>query len=124
MNEQGELPGLITSRGRWWGTDVKTSGKPRSIWWARAANLTIYAEVKWTNEAVGLKILTGLLEKSQLIHSLDKYYIVFSKRGFQRGCGILEQSDKIRLVSFWSKALLIGVIRTFLADRPVCQSNC
>ena len=101
MNEQGELPGLITSRGRWWGTDVENKREAEIDLVGKGGNLTIYAEVKWTNEAVGLKILTGLLEKSQLIHSLDKYYIVFSKRGFSTGAvEFAEQSDKIRLVSF------------------------
>ena len=46
----------------------------------------LFGECKWTNEKVDLGVLEGLVEKSQLFHHDNKYYYLFAKNGFTKGC--------------------------------------
>ena len=49
-------------------------------------NKALFAECKWTNENVDVGVLEKLIERSSLFHYEEKYYYLFSKTGFTKGC--------------------------------------
>ena len=59
-------------------------------------NTALFVECKWTNEKVDLGVLEGLAEKSQLFHYENKYYYLFAKNGFTKGC--VEKAEEMRNV--------------------------
>ena len=49
-------------------------------------NTALFAECKWTNEKVDLGVLETLVKRSNLFSYKTKYYYLFSKSGFTKGC--------------------------------------
>ncbi len=49
-------------------------------------NTAFFAECKWTNEKADLGVLETLIKRSELFNYKIKYYYLFSKSGFTRGC--------------------------------------
>jgi hypothetical protein len=77
----------FTDIGRWWGTNPKTRQQVEIDIIGTADKTTaLFGECKWTNEKVDLSILEGLVEKSKLFHYQNKYYYLFAKTGFTKGC--------------------------------------
>lgn len=84
----------FTDIGRWWGTNPKTRGQVEiDIIGTADKNTALFGECKWTNEKVDLGVLDGLVEKSQLFHCANKYYYLFAKSGFTKGC--LEKAEEM-----------------------------
>ncbi len=78
-----KAPISFYSLGRWWGTDPKTKSQVEiDIVGEADKENALFAEVKWTGEKVGVKVLKDLIEKSRLFPHLIKHYYVFSKSGF------------------------------------------
>lgn len=101
LNKQGDLPALITSRGRWWGNNSKLKREEEIDLIGYGKDLAVFCEVKWTNKKVDIDVLESLMEKSMLFSSIEKHYILFSKSGFTKR--IMEKTkdnEGIQLVSF------------------------
>lgn len=88
--------------GRWWGTNPKTRQQVEiDIMGTANKNTALFGECKWTNEKVDLGVLEGLVEKSQLFHYENKYYYLFAKNGFTKGClDKAEEMGNVILVSY------------------------
>ena len=54
----------------------------------------IFAECKWTNEKVNLKILNHLIEKSKIFNYKNNYYYIFAKSGFKKSIVEFVQNNK------------------------------
>lgn len=77
----------FTDIGRWWGTNSKTRQQVEIDIIGTADNYAaLFAECKWTNEKVDLGVLEGLVTKSELFHYQNRYYYLFAKNGFTKGC--------------------------------------
>ena len=88
--------------GRWWGNNPKLKKQEEiDIIAVDNEDKMILGECKWKNGLVGENILESLLKKGEMFDHKEKYYYVFSKKGFTSKC--IEKSkklDKIRLVCF------------------------
>lgn len=91
----------FTNIGRWWGTDSKTRQQVEiDIVGTADKNTALFGECKWTNEKVDLNVLERLVEKSKLFHYENKYYYLFAKSGFTKGCtDKAEEMGNVFLVS-------------------------
>ena len=77
----------FTDIGRWWGTNPKTKQQVEiDILGTVDKNTALFGECKWTNEKVDLGVLEDLVEKSSLFHHPNKFYYLFAKSGFTKGC--------------------------------------
>lgn len=72
--------------GRWWGTNHKTRAQEEIDIMGTDKNTALFAECKWTNEKVALGVLETLVERSNLFHYKQKYFYLFAKTGFTKGC--------------------------------------
>lgn len=101
LNKEGKLPKLITSRGRWWGSNPKLKREEEIDLVGYGKNLAVFCEVKWTNKKVDMDILHKLVEKSMMFSEPEKHYILFSKSGFtKRLIDEAKDDGRIQLVSF------------------------
>ena len=83
----GNSPIEFTSLGRWWGTDPRIKSQTEiDIMGEQDKNTALFAECKWTNEKVDLKILETLISRSQLFPHKNVHLFLFSKSGFTKGC--------------------------------------
>ncbi len=72
--------------GRWWGTNPQTKSQEEIDIMGTDKDSALFAECKWTNEKVNLGILETLLERSKLFPYKNKYFYLFAKNGFTKGC--------------------------------------
>ena len=83
----GKSPVEFSDLGRWWGSNPKTKAQEEiDIVGAADKTTALFAECKWTNEKVDLPVLEKLIDRSKLLHYPNKYYYLFSKTGFTKGC--------------------------------------
>lgn len=83
----GNCPIEFKSLGRWWGNDPKEKSQAEiDIMGEQDKNTALFAECKWINEKVDLSVLETLIKHSELFHYKTKYYYLFSKSGFTKGC--------------------------------------
>lgn len=91
---KGECMIDFTDIGRWWGTNSKTRQQVEiDIMGTADKNKALFGECKWTNEKVDLGVLDVLVEKSKLFNYRNKYYYLFAKTGFTKGCR--EKADEM-----------------------------
>lgn len=91
---KGECMIDFTEIGRWWGTNSKTRQQVEiDIMGTADKNKALFGECKWTNEKVDLGVLDVLVEKSKLFNYRNKYYYLFAKTGFTKGCR--EKADEM-----------------------------
>lgn len=92
----------FTDIGRWWGTNTRTKQQVKiDIMGMADKNTVLFGECKWTNEKVDLSILEGLIEKGELFHYQNKYYYLFAKNGFTKGCrDKAEEMGNVVLVAY------------------------
>jgi AAA+ ATPase superfamily predicted ATPase len=82
-NVKRELPFVFEKIGRWWGTNnITRSQEEVDIVVAGGTNMII-GECKWRNEKTDIQVLNRLIEKGNLFRTFEKYYALFSKRGFK-----------------------------------------
>lgn len=88
------FPFEIEKLGSWWDKDkeidILAIGKKGEI---------LFGECKYSNKAVGTDIYIKLKEKSTDIKSNEKYYILFSKKGFTKDMNALARKEKVILVA-------------------------
>lgn len=86
-NLNGNLPIDFTNIGRWWGNDPREKKQTEiDIMADNEEKEALFAECKWTNEAVGEAELKDLLHQSTLFHYNKNTLILFSRSGFTKGC--------------------------------------
>ena len=77
----------FTDLGRWWGTNPKTRQQEEiDIMGTADKNTAVFGECKWTNEKVAVGVLEKLVERSNLFNYKNKYFYIFAKTGFTKGC--------------------------------------
>ena len=83
----GNCPVEFSSLGRWWGNDPKEKRQAEIDILAEQDKTTaLLGECKWTNEKVDLGVLETLVKRSELFLYKTKYFYLFSKSGFTKGC--------------------------------------
>ena len=99
---KGECAVDFNDIGRWWGTDPKTRQQVEiDIMGAADKEHALFGECKWTNEPIDLGILESLVEKSRLFHHSKKYYYLFAKTGFTKGCiDKANEMGNVKLISY------------------------
>jgi len=99
---KGQCAVDFTDIGRWWGTNPRTKQQVEiDIMGTADKNTALFGECKWTNEKVDLGVLEALIKKSELFHFHKKYYYIFAKNGFTKGC--IDKAAKlgnVKLVSY------------------------
>ena len=97
----GTSPVEFSSLGRWWGTDPSTRRQEEIDIMGEQDNKTaLFGECKWRNFPVGLEIVQTLLERGSLFYYPRKWYMIFSKSGFEPSVlEYAEQSDNLILYS-------------------------
>lgn len=95
-------PVSFSDIGRWWGTNKKTRQQEEiDIMGVQDKHNAVFAECKWTNEKVDVGVLEKLVERSSMFHYTNKYFYLFAKTGFTRGC--IEKANEIgnvRLIAY------------------------
>lgn len=87
------LPIEFINMGRWWGNDPTTKSETEiDIIADNDEKEALFAECKWTNEAVGESELKELQHQSKLFHYKKSVLVLFSRSGFTRGCKELATS--------------------------------
>lgn len=101
-NLEGRLPIDFTDMGRWWGNDkTRHSETEIDIMADNDDNEAIFAECKWTNEAVGEAELKELQHQSTLFHYNRNVLILFSRSGFTKGCiELANNMENVMLINF------------------------
>lgn len=103
IKEAGEnrLPFCFSQIGRWWGGNPQTKKQEEIDILAISGSSVMIGECKWQNEPVSQNVLDNLLRRGTLFSYERKYYFLFSKNGFTKGCMEAAQKyDEVRLVSF------------------------
>lgn len=84
-----DLPVLMTSSARWWGTDPRTRTQEElDIVGAADGSPVLFAACKWRNEPMGTAELDRLVHRASLFSAAYRYpaaerhYYLFSKSGF------------------------------------------
>jgi AAA+ ATPase superfamily predicted ATPase len=79
------LPFMFGRIGRWWGNNPNKKRQEEIDILAVDEDKAIFGECKWKNEPMGIGILKGLSEKSEIFKQYkDKFYMLFSKSGFTK----------------------------------------
>ena len=102
LNREGKAPAMFSDLGRWWGSDPKTKEEAEIGIVAVVDKTTIIlCECKWTNEDVDLTVLKTLIRRSMIFPHQTKFYYLFSKTGFTKGCKThAEEFGNVWLVSY------------------------
>ncbi len=79
--------------GRFWGTNAKTKRQEEINIMGADKNTALFAECKWTNEKVDVKVLETLIERSEMFNYKQKHFYLFAKTGFTKGC--IEKANEI-----------------------------
>ena len=83
----GKCPVQFSSLGRWWGNDPKSKQQAEiDILAEQDKDTALFGECKWTNEKVDLGVLETLVKRSELFPYQNKYFYLFAKSGFTKGC--------------------------------------
>ena len=98
-NQNGELPGLVTARGRWWGNTAVDRREEEIDLLGVGTNFLVFGEAKWRNERTDMGVIQDLERKGQLFLAVSRHYILFSRSGFTEGAQrYASERDDIRLV--------------------------
>ncbi len=83
----GRCPVQFSSLGRWWGNDPTEKCQAEIDILAQQDKTTaLFGECKWTKEKIGLDVLDTLVKRSGLFPYRKKYFYLFARSGFTKGC--------------------------------------
>ncbi len=104
----GKSPVMFESLGRWWGNDPKEKCQTEiDIMGEQDKNTAVFAECKWTNEKVDVKVLDTLIKRSELFSYKNTFLFLFAKTGFTQSCiDKAERMGNVRLVKYEEMAQL------------------
>lgn len=93
-NREKKLPQVFHRFGKWWGQDpIKKTAEEIDIV-ASNDHMALFAECKWRNQKMSLRVFETLKYKSQLTQkNKDKIYYLFSKSGFTMDLVRLQNND-------------------------------
>lgn len=83
---EGKSPVDFRELGRFWGANPKTKRQEEIDIMGTDKNTALFAECKWTNEKVDVKVLETLIERSEMFNYKQKHFYLFAKTGFTKGC--------------------------------------
>lgn len=101
----GNCPVDFSDIGRWWGSDPKTKTQQEIDIMGTDKTAALFAECKWTNEKVDLGVLEMLAARGEMFPYKQKYFYIFSKSGFTKGC--IDKAAEMGNVSLISYADMI-----------------
>ena len=82
----GKSPVEFSELGRWWGNDPSEKKQTEIDLMALWKDKGLFAECKWTNEAMDVSVLNTLVHRSELFRCGDRWLYLFSRSGFTKGC--------------------------------------
>ena len=83
----GRCPVQFSSLGRWWGNDPTEKCQVEIDILAQQDKTTaLFGECKWTKEKIGPDVLDTLVKRSGLFPYRKKYFYLFARSGFTKGC--------------------------------------
>ena len=95
------LPFLPGSIGKWWGNNPVAKRQEEIDIMAVQDDQALLGECKWRNADINMEILRQLLERGNLFHYVQQYYMLFSKTGFTKDVKeYVENTPNIKLISF------------------------
>lgn len=98
---KGQSPVFFKELGRWWGTNSKTRAQEEIDIMGDNKSDALFAECKWTNEKINTGVLETLIKRGDLFNYKNKYYYLFAKTGFTKGCiDMAKKMKNVKLVSF------------------------
>lgn len=101
MNAKFELPFVFREIGRWWGNNPLKKRQEEIDILATGDDVAIFCECKWRNEPLSSDVIEALREKSELFPFKERYYLLFSKTGFdERARKVARRDEFVRLVDF------------------------
>ncbi len=96
----GRLPCLVTSVGRWWGTNPtnKEQTDIDVVGLAKTERKLLLGECKFRNDAVGKDVVFALMQRNGLVDRLYQTagYLLFSKSGFTPW--VMEHKEELGLI--------------------------
>lgn len=96
-----KLPFTVGEIGRWWGNNARERRQEEIDLMAAAGDKALFGECKWRNGEVGQDIIETLIKRGELFSYPEKFYIVFSKSGFQEtAVAYSGQRQRVTLVPF------------------------
>ncbi len=109
----GKCPVQFSSLGRWWGNDPSEKSQVEIDILAEQDKTTaLFGECKWTNEKVDLGVLETLVKRSELFPYNQKYYYLFAKSGFTKGCA--DRAKEVGNVVLVNYKEIVGIKNTAL----------
>ncbi|MDO4178668.1 MAG: ATP-binding protein [Phascolarctobacterium sp.] len=98
----GNLSLTFGSMGNWWGNNPRTRKQEEiDIMAVEDKHTALFAECKWTNEAVDIDVLEKLQERSKIFSFDNTYLYVFAKKSFTSRCKSLAQvNEHFKLITF------------------------
>jgi AAA+ ATPase superfamily predicted ATPase len=102
LNREDKCAIAFRDLGRWWGGSPITKSEVEiDILAVSAKDEAIFCECKWTNDDISLSVLETLLERGKLFSFNKKYYYLFAKSGFTKGCTELaKEQGNVALISY------------------------
>lgn len=98
---ENKCPIDFSDLGRWWGTDQRTKAQEEIDIMGANKDAALFAECKWTNKKIDLNILETLVGRSNIFKYKKKYYYLFAKEGFTKGCiDKAKEMGNVTLVSY------------------------
>jgi len=99
--KKNALPFFIGKVGRWWGNNPKEKRQEEIDILAYRKDSALFCECKWTNDFVGVDVLTTLTERTELFNYKNVWRWFFAKTDFTDG--MIEEAEKhddIRLIRY------------------------
>lgn len=104
LNQEGRFPALISQRGRWWGNNKQKKREEEIDLVGIGEGAVVFAEVKWNKEPLDVKVLEGLMEKSTLVPTAKRFFVLFARNGFKKNAmEFAAEHSNIMLLSFVSQ---------------------
>lgn len=82
--------------GRWWGNNPKLKRQEEIDLVAGDKDNVLLGECKWNNEDISISVLNDLIEQGSLFSQKNKFFYLFSKRGFSKA--VSEKSQELKNV--------------------------
>lgn len=100
------LPFPLGNAGRWWGNNPEKRRQEEIDIMAVQGQSALFCECKWRQNPIGADVAEMLVERGQLFRFESRYFIVFSKTGFQEDAVLYKETrPHLQLVSFEDMAI-------------------
>lgn len=93
LNFQKKLPFVFEKIGRWWGHNPVRKRQEEIDILAFSNKSALFGECKWYDKKVGVQTYEQLKDKSNIFDFSEKYFVIFSKSGFERNLSEISESN-------------------------------